>query len=313
MALQDTSIHIDVFLTDVSLAYRNGTYVGDQVYPQVNVDKRSAKWPVYGRENLRRRENRRGKTGFAAEVGMSLSSDAYVAEEHCLRTLVSREDIQLADDPVNPEMDATEFLADQVLLGYEYDVAARATSTAVVTSNSTLAGTTQWSDYTNSTPLTNIRDARITVRQNVLMAPTHILLPYEVALVLADHPSIKDLIKYTDPNALTESGLPPTLRGLRVIEASAIQDAAAEGQTFSAGTVWGKTALIFVRQPSPGLKRPSFGYSFVAPDVESGVRGLSTRRYEEPGRKGLWVESAMTYAIKEVAVGGAYLYAGAIA
>ncbi len=307
-----SSLHIDQFLTNISVMYRNSAYVGLEVYPEVPVDKRSDRWPIYGKENLRRRENRRAKTALAAEVNWTLTNTSYFAEEHSLRTLVTDEEVQIADQPIRPEMDAAELLADQIMLGTEYDIAARAVSTAVVTNNANLATGSgnlyPWSDYTNGAPLTNIRDAKNTVRQNVLNAATHMMVPYENATVLADHPSIKDLTKYTDPAGLMETGLPSVVRGLRIIEASALYDSANEGAATSLSTVWGNTALIFMRAAAPGLRQVSFAYTFVAPDVTSGVRGMSTRRYRDDPRKGVWIETSTTYVPVEIAATGAYLY-----
>jgi hypothetical protein len=72
-----------------------------------------------------------------------------------------------------------------------------------------------WTDYEHSTPLTDIRNA-IRALATPQGKPVAICLPFDVALVLADHPSIVDVTKYVDPATLDSLGLPPTLRGLKV-------------------------------------------------------------------------------------------------
>ncbi|MBA3826887.1 MAG: hypothetical protein H0X24_23715, partial [Ktedonobacterales bacterium] len=175
------------------------------------------------------------------------------------------------------------------------------------------SGTTQWSDYTNSVPLVNIKTAKASVRNNAAKRANVMLVPYETALVLADHPSIKDLTKYTDPKGLMESGLPSTVRGLRIIEPGAVQDSSIEGRAFSPTVAWGKNAIIGYVNPSPGRKKISMAYMFVAPEPISGTRGFATRKYQDDARKGLWVETEISYSLNMVAPGAGYLFATCIA
>jgi len=132
-------------------------------------------------------------------------------------------------------------------------------------------------------------------------------LSYDSALVLADHPSIKQLIVYTDPNNIADSGLPRIIRGLTVNEAGAFQDTANEGQASTMATAFGKNVLFHYTTPTPGRKTISFGYAMEAPDATSGVRGFSTLRYRIEERHGDMIEVGTTYALKIVAPLAAYL------
>lgn len=303
---QDT--HIDQALTTLSIAYQNDGYIGDRILPAIPVEKRSDRYFVYGREAFKKRDDLVRPGGEAPEWERTLSQDSYVCERHAQKQLITDDERRESDQPLNPDADAVEILTDAVMNNREFAQVAVATDPTQVTQNLALSGTSQWSDYTNSTPLTLLKNAKITVRQGVLKEATDFTISYEGGLTLADHPSLKDLVKYTDPNNISSSGLPNVLRGLKVNEAGAFIDTANDGQTPSMSTAFGKNALVHFTNPNPGLKTISFAYTFEAPDATTGVRGFATMRIREDKRHGDWIEVSTTYGLKVVAPLAAYLF-----
>lgn len=304
---QQNLVHIDQALTNLSIAYKNDDYVAGQVCPILPVDKKSNKYFVYGREHLRYRESRVRPGSVADEFEYTLSTGNYYAERRARRHLVTDNEVLMSDNPLLPQADSTETLTDAILLVYEYDVAQYLTNNSNMTNYTALSGGNRWDDYVNSAPLTNIKTARVSVRLNALKRANVAVIPYETGLVLADHPSIKDLIKYTDPKSLTSAGLPPVIRGLTVIEPASVYDSSTEGRTFSSTTVWGKNAIIAYITPGPGRRTISLAYTFMTPDEVTGAVGLSARQYRDEPRAGNWIEVAMTYDFRIVSVGSGYL------
>lgn len=301
-------VHVDQFLTTLSIAYRNDGYVGDQVLPSVPVEKRSGLYPIYGKEHLRQRDDLVRPGSVAPEWERTISRDQYICERHAQRQFVSDDERQESDQPLNPDMDTTEFLTEAVVNNREYAIVSFVTDPTVVTQTVALSGTTQWSDYTNSVPLTNLRTAKSAVRLGVFREANTFTLSYDSSLVLADHPSTKEMLKFTDPNLISSSGLPRIIRGLRVVEAGAFIDTAHDGQAATISTAFGKNALVHYTNPSPGLKTISFGYVFEAPDATSRVRGIATLRYPILERHGDMLEVSTTYGMKLVAPLGGYLF-----
>jgi hypothetical protein len=242
-----------------------------------------------------------------------MSRGKYNAEEHAEKYLISAAEAAVADDPINPAIDATEFITASLQNQREIAQLALVTNPAQVTNNATLAGTTQWSDYTNSVPLTNVRTAKSSVRGAIVKRANFFTASYDVCLVLADHPSIKDLLKYTDPNSLTSTGLPPTIRGLQVNEAGSMLDTAHQGQAATFASIFGKNALIHYTTPTVGRKTVTFGYTMEAPDDVTGVRGFSVRRWFDENKKGEFCEVSVLYDLQLIAPTGGYLYLAAIA
>lgn len=312
-----SSVHIDQALTNISQAYSqepNG-FIGDKVLPVTPVDKRSDDWFVYGREAFFKRDDLRRPGAEAAEMDYTVSKSFYNAEEHAQRHFVSDAERRISDNPLKPEVDGTEILTASVQLQREIAQVNTVNNTSNITQNTTLAGTTQWSDYTNSVPLTNLRTARTTVRQGVLREANTLATGYEVALVLADHPSVKDLLKYTHPDAINAAGLPNSIRGLQVLVSMGGSNSANEGQTQTAfsSSLFGKNALVAFVNPTTGLKMITLGLTFEAPDDTTGARGFSVRKYRDEGRKGDWIEVSNTYGVELLAPLAGYLFAAAVA
>lgn len=305
---QQNAVHIDQALTNLSIAYFNEDYIALDILPAIPAAKRSDRYFVYGKEHLRIKESRVRPGAIADELDYTLSTSNFQAEKRARRHLVTDEEMQIADDPLDPQADATELVSENMLGVLELDSANLLTSSANLPNYTALSGTSQWSDYVNSVPLTNIKTAKISVRLNALKRANFMMSPYDVSLTLAEHPSIKDLIKYTDPNALTESGLPPVIRGLRVVEPGSAFDSSVEGRAFNPTTIWGHNVIIGYRAPAPGRKTMSLGYTFDVPDATTGVRGASTMTYRNEERHGLWVEVMRTYDQRIIAPGAGFLF-----
>lgn len=325
------TVHIDQAMTNLSVAIMNDSFVADQVMPPLPVAKRSDKYFVYDQAaflqtsgldaNGLPKSLRRPKTE-AAEIDYALSTDQYYGEEYARRELVTDAERKLADNPLQPDIDATTVVTNALQMDNEIMVARRAcTSTAYSPNNKVLltggATGTSWAQYgsANSLPLSDIRNGKVTVRKALLREPNTMTLTVDSAQVLADHPTIKDLVKYTHQDALTSSGLPKVLRGLNTVEAVTQKSTNAEGLAFSSGNVWTdenglNIALIYFRSVDTGPRSIHFGRTFDIPDDTTGVRGISIRRYRWDPKKGEYMEGAMTRDWKIIAKDGNGLAVG---
>ncbi len=130
---------------------------------------------------------------------------------------------------------------------------------------------------------------------------------YGTAKTLADHPLIKDLVKYTHPEALTDEGLPKVMRGLKLVTCKAITNGNGDQAPFVGNYIASaddgtEAALIYFNQPKPRLRSTAFGYTFDAPDDTTGARGFQVRKWREDRRKGTMVEVSVTRDWKFVGV-----------
>lgn len=333
------TVHIDRALTNVSLAYKNEGYIAEQVAPILPVTKRSDKYFVYSREAFLRSSGLdpngrplsiRRPTAEAAEVDYTLSTDNFFCEEMALSDLVPYEEIQNADEPLQPIMDAQEGLSERVMLDNEIATAYIAMNAANYASSNkatlTTGGSgTSWASYgsASSVPFTNFSTAKNTVRSGIMRVPNALTINYQAAEILSNHPAYIDRYKYTTSETATKSGLNPVVRGLEVIEGTAIKITSAEGATTTTGDVWvdsggNAAALVHFKGRGTGPKTMHFMRTFEAPDAQAGVRGLITKRFELPTRGSSKIQVSTTRDWKGVAVDsngkflGGYLFLSAI-
>jgi hypothetical protein len=318
-------IHIDQALTNISVMYRNETYVADQVFPVVPVSKRSNKYFLYKKEDFLSPSGASGSGALnslrrpgseAAEIDYSVSTGSYFAEEYAYRGIVTDAESAAADNPMQPDMDQTVQLTERLTLDNEVSVAALACKRANYAAANkvvlTTGGTgTSWAQYAsaNSVPFTDIKNGKLAVIKGIAREANAFLLGVDTARTLADHPNVKDLVKYVHQDALTISGLPKVMRGMTVIEGSGQKNTAAEGATYSGANIWQaddgtSVALIFYRNPNPTIRSVSHGYTFEAPDDATGARGYAVRRWREEKRKGAMIEVAFLRDWRVIAVDG---------
>jgi hypothetical protein len=320
--------------------YRNETYVADQVLPVLPVSKRSDKYYLYKKEDFLSPSPASGsgvaaslrRPGTeAAEIDYSVSTAMYFAEEYAYRGLVTDAEASAADNPMQPDIDQTIQLTERLTLDNETAVAAIACKRANFPSSNKVALTgggtgTSWAQYAsaNSNPFSDIKNGKLAVIKGIAREANTILLGVDTARTLADHPLVKDLVKYVHEDALTMSGLPKVIRGLAVIEGATQKSTAAEGASYSGANVWQaddgtSLALIFYRNPTPSKRMVSFGYTFEAPDDATGSRGYSARRWREEKRKGSMIEVSFLRDWRLIAVDsgglslGGYLISNATA
>ncbi len=304
--LSKSEVHVDAALSNISIMYKNAALVAEQVLPVLRVTKESDKHFVYGKEAFKLPETIRADGAEANEASLTLSTDSYIVEEHALKDIVTDRARENADPALQLDIDITEFLTDIIMLRLEKSMADLLTSTTKMTKNTTLSGTSQWSDYTNSVPLSNIKTAKASVRQNIGREANTIILGGDVAETLSLHPEIKDLRKHVDPSLLTDAGLPPKILGLKVVEAKAVENTAYAGLTESMNYIFGKNTVICYVAPSLGRRTLSLGTTIR-------VNKRQVRRWREEARKGDMIEVSDLFTCKLIADVAGYLIAGTIA
>jgi hypothetical protein len=307
-----TAVHIDRALSNISLFYRNPSYCADVISPPVNVAKESDRYFIYGKENFKIPPALRRDKAETEEIQYTVSSDSYLAEEYGYHELISDRERNNSDDALRPELDTTEHLTECLLLDREYRVANLILDSTNVqwgqystTHFSNLnAG---WDDRVGADVRQDIYNAKFVVFADARKTANHIFMPVEVAYRLAQMEQVDELRKYTDNGLLTDSGIPPKLFGLRVVEAQSTYDTADEGNTnFVRSETWGNNIVIAHINPNPiSLKSLTFSITFQP-------RPFEVRKWREEKRKSDCIEATHMYDSKIVAPACGYVYTNAI-
>lgn len=298
---------IDPALSNVSVKYTNDTFIADLIAPTVKVSKQTGKYYIYDKANLRVDKTNRAAGSGANEVDFGLTTASFACDDHALKSFVADEIQDQADAALNPLIDETEALTEKMLLDREANLAAILADTAQITQNTTLSGTSQWSDYSNSSPIADVRTARTTIHAATFKKPNTLILGKQVFDMLCEHPEIIERIKYSQLGVVTAELLARVFQVEKVLIGEAGSNSAVEGQADSLSYVWGKHAVVAYIAPSIGIKSLTLAVTFTY-----GTREV--KRWYEQDREGTYVRVGKdNYVQKIIAVGAGYLIKNAIA
>lgn len=266
MITQSATVFTSVPLTELSLAYKNEEYICELVAPLVTVKKDSGKIFSYGMSNLRIVNTYRSVGGKPNIVETTVtSSDHYSLEDHVLGEFIPDEVMENYDAPLQPRMDTTESLTDRILVDKEKALADVLSATATMTRNTTLSGTSQWNDYANSDPITDIKTAKASVRTGSGKTPNTLLLSWDVLNTLLFHP---DIIAFFPGAAqvtqdMVQSALPKIFGLKRLLVGSAQYNNSNMGGTDTLADIWSKVALVLYIEETPRLRSRTLAFTYV--------------------------------------------------
>ena len=301
-------VFVDPALTNVSVKYSNDSFIADSVYPILEVAKKSGYYFVYDKKNLKTYDSNRTGMSEANVIDYELTKTAYgPLNEHSLASFIEDDEIDQSDSPLEPRVDHTEFVTEALAIEREKDLATDLANTALLTQNTTLSGTSQWSDYANSTPFTDIDTGHETIAKNAIKKANTAIMSLEVWNVLKNHPDLLDRIKWSQFGVLTEDLFAQLIGVTKVLIGEAVYNSAKEGQTASMAFIWGKHLILAYITPAPSIRTVSFGYHLTL----RGKRYMD--RWDDRVKKGEFVRINDYYKRVIVAVECAYLIKNAVA
>jgi hypothetical protein len=306
--LVQQDVVIDPALSNVSVKYTNDTFIADLVLPVIRVSKQTGKYYIYDKSNLRVDKTNRAAGSPANEVSFGLSlSGVFACDDHALKGFVADEIQDQAEAALNPLVDETENVTEKLLLDRELAAATLLTNTANLTQNTTLASTAQWSDYSNSDPIGDIRTARTTIHTNTFKKPNTIVMGKQVFDILCEHPAIIERIKYSQLGVVTTELLARIFQVEKIIVGEAGYNTANEGQTDSLSYVWGKHAIVAYISPKISIKMLTLGATFT-------YLTRTVKRWRDEDREGTYVRIGQdNYVQKIIAAAAGYLIKNAVA
>jgi hypothetical protein len=299
------NVHIDVVLSNISVAFPQGDFVGNQLFPQVNVSKQTNKYYIFGRESwaVEPGGDLRAPGTAANEIaGLLVSTDSYFCRDHSLRIPITQEERENADNPLDPMADGTNLVTQKVLLVRELAMRDLVVTTANYEAglSTTLAGGQQWSDYVNSNPISDVKTGVRAVHSKLFTFLNTGVFPYQVMTQLEDHPDFIERIKYSQRGIITSELVGALFTIPNLIVPGVGYNSANPGQTPALGYIWGKDVILAYVPPSAGLKTPAYAYEFVWP-----YNGMaqSVERWWVQDRKSDLVQVCRRYDLKFVALG----------
>ena len=263
-----SDVYVDVPLSNISIKYTNDNFIADKVFPILKVGKMTGLYYVYDKANLRPDISDRSLGAPSAETGQGMTTKGtYICTDHALHAWVPFQIQEQADVALNPLIDETEALTEKLMISKEKALATIITSGSNITQYTALSSTSQWSDYSNSDPIGDIRTARITIHKATFKRPNTIVMGKEVFDALCDHPQIIERIKYSQLGVVTEELMARVFNVDQILVGDAGYNSANEGQNDSLSYIWGKNAIVCYIAPTIRLKEVTLGHT-----VTYGVR-----------------------------------------
>lgn len=258
---------VDKLLVDVSngLFQEMTSFVCERLLPNIPVVQQSGIIGKYGSNHLRIHANSMGGRGEAPRVALVQPdvTNKYYIENHGLEEVLTPADLRNYEKPFDAERDKVLHLTYANLVAKEYAFAtAMGASAGNITSNVTLAGTSQFSDFANSDPISVINTARETVRANCGFYPNAGWLEAAVMEKLRIHPQIWDRLgfKYNQTGQLTQDNVGQALNVKKLLVAESVYDSSSQGQTSVIAPIWGKSLFFGVVPDNAAIMQKSLGY-----------------------------------------------------
>lgn len=255
-----SQIHIDTLLSNVSVLYRNESYIGMEIFPEVQVKKSSDLYRVYDRD-FRIPETLRANRGVANEASFNVSTATYNLEKHALKDYISDDD---ADnyDLASLEVDTTENLTDKILRRFEKSVASLITTTSW-SLNLSLTSTNAWNATTTVDPVSHFDTATVIVVQNSGKKPNITGMGLAAWFALKNNAQVLDRVKYTS-SEVSQAMVAKLIGTGKIVTSEQVEDTADEGASTGANIVslWNDRVFHGYRPVSAGPKQPSAGYTF---------------------------------------------------
>jgi hypothetical protein len=301
-----SQVHIDAVLTNLSVAFMNeaDNFVANKVFPTVPVSKQSDLYFTYSQADFYRDQAQYRADGTeSAGSGYSLSTASYSSKVWALHKDIGDQVRANSDSPLSPDMDATKFLAHQMMIRQERDWASKFFGTSIWGTDSTPS--TLW-DASGSDPIGDIQTGISTIMNNTGYLANTLVLSYAAYKTLRNHSDFVDRYKYTSADSITPELIGKVVDVPRVLVMKGVYNSAQEGASATFAQMGDKDALLCYVAPSAGLMTASAGYNFVWNGVGGGL-GTSTAvsrfRMDHLRADRLEVESAWDFKAVSTSLG----------
>ena len=298
------SILVRGALQNVSIMYRNASYIADAIFPLINGLNYQTKVVKYAKQPFfSAGADWRAEGTVAKRIDMKVTTQNLDPRELAAGGRVTDElffaSNQPGNLPVQPITDTILMISDNIDLKREIQVANTIFGTGDVYPNIKWAdgaiggtnpsgGAGYWAktDTSSNTFVQDVLNAKAAILSQTGRVANSLMIDYNTFTALQYTQPIIDRIKYTQTGVVTEALIAGILGLDNVIVGKAVYQSAAENKAGSVGTmsnVWesqaGKgSAFLFYRPASAGLKQTAPGYQYrVAYDGQTWRRMISYR------------------------------------
>lgn len=270
--MSQTPFVVNPTLTSVAIGYRNPdeVLIADQVLPRVPVGE-TFDYTVYGTEQAYTvPDTKVGRKSEPNQVEFNGTNVTVRVDDHGLDDLVPQRDSDAyaampkpaTGGPIEPKTLASMMLSGLLDLAREVRVAGIVFNLNNYTAalRTTLSGTSQWSDFTNSDPLY----ALLIALDKPLVRPNTVVFGQEAWTIVRQHPKLVQAIYKNDQGAgtITKEQLASILEVSKVVVGNARVNLSKKGQAANFARTWGKgCSLMYSSQMAAQMMQPCWGWT----------------------------------------------------
>lgn len=259
-AIQQAPFPTDDRLTAIAMAVRNEMMVGLEVLPTTPLPSSEYRWMKYPEgEQFTFPNTLVGRTSTPRNIETGATEESGITLDYGLRFTIPQRDLERQTENYDPVSHTTELLTNLMLLDLEVRIAGKVfdANTYGTDNKEVLAGTAQFSDFTNSDPLGKLLD----VMDGLVMRPNKIVMGHEVWTTLRQHPKLVRAYHGNDgaDGLVSRTFLADLLEVEQVLVGKGWVNTARPGQLPNLERVWGNNILLFY---SDRLSGPQSGLSF---------------------------------------------------
>jgi hypothetical protein len=277
--LTPSQVHLDVPLTNLTVAYaqEQSNFIADKVFGTVSVSKQSDKYYKYDREGLRHGDVKvLAPRTEVNRVGMTLSTDNYFADVRGLGMDFDEQTLANEDTMLEIRSQGANVLMEKILIDREVRWADTFFKAGVWGTETTPANL--WSDYTNSTPIVDVTNARRAMQlKSGGYKPNVMVVGKAVRDILVNHPDILARLNggatVTNTALITDAKLAEIFEVEQFLVMEAVYNDAKEGLADNIDFIGGKHAMLAYKPSAMGLRTPASGAIFTWDSIP-GVSGL---------------------------------------
>jgi hypothetical protein len=263
--VSSNDVQDDKFLTSFSVQYSNPEYIGLQLLPRASVPNISGLYAKYD-ESARMGvvdDSVTGRDGANEIDDGKRAKLPYVCEAHALKNVLDWVTMENQVAPLNEMLDLSLALNEQMALNREYRHATTMTTSGNYNSANviSIAAANRFNSAGGGDPIGVMQD--MNSRLWMGRGPGYTLgwFSLEVYNVLAKHPQILDIVKYTVGGLVKPQALAEYFGWDGILVGRARYRTSNRGQTDVYSRFWGNNMGVARVAVTPSIRNASFGYT----------------------------------------------------
>ena len=291
---------VDPILTSLTREYLNSEFIGDKLFPFVNVALRAGKIPTFGKESFRVYDTQRALKADSNEMrGPAVGEVDFATQEHDIESILDYQEDQesffdLKTKAADSTMEAIRLVHEKTCADIAQD------DTLYTVGNTDTLTTDQWND-SGVDPIAQIDTYKAVLRGLIGRKPNAMFMGDVVYAALRGHTKILDRIQYSSLGVVTLDLLKQITDIPNIYVGESIYST--DGSTFT--DLWRDNVILAYLPNNTGAAKssngPSFGYTLRL----KGQPVVDT--YATSGGKKLHIRTTDNYVVKAVGMESAFL------